>query len=346
MYDDCTLLFTFACLVLLLFIIIALNYYYTVMLLYPVTSGQRGVSTKLPVRDLLNDITHDVSQPLTTHIETNIIQMDILSALINLMGKVRVGPYAKEALVVAISMKDKRVDMYILRHTQLIANIITELSKKFQIAYEQLFYMNFATGSGMGGPSVPPVGGPGGTSGLLSRSTSLSHALTPRQAEQKPSTIDAFIRAIRLCNAVAEASFSPYDTNQETSFLLPASSSHQSGLTTPGFTTNSATAISTPLTPQSPRTPLEKSSKNILSATSKTPILVIDTISSLYTQSDRQHYGQSPMTIALICEYNQKFLNTVVKPAFEASGEKQVLAVNTLLRRLLLQLSTHSLDGK
>ena len=57
--------------------------------------------------------------------------MDILTALIILMGKAKVGIYAKETLLVAIGMKDNRINMFIINNTKLLANMITELVKKF-----------------------------------------------------------------------------------------------------------------------------------------------------------------------------------------------------------------------
>lgn len=55
------------------------------------------------------------------------IQMDVLTALVTLMGKPRVGVYAKEGLLVALSMRDERVDDFVLKHTLLLPSLVTEL---------------------------------------------------------------------------------------------------------------------------------------------------------------------------------------------------------------------------
>jgi len=57
---------------------------------------------------------------------------DAISCLIPLMGKPKIGAIAKEALLISIGMHDPRVDSFVLHNTNLKANIIGELTKKFK----------------------------------------------------------------------------------------------------------------------------------------------------------------------------------------------------------------------
>jgi hypothetical protein len=57
--------------------------------------------------------------------------LDAINCLIPLMGKPKVGLQAKEALLVAVAMHDRRVDRFILTETNLSRNIVSEMVKKF-----------------------------------------------------------------------------------------------------------------------------------------------------------------------------------------------------------------------
>lgn len=62
--------------------------------------------------------------------------MDVLNALVTMIGKPRVSLYAQEALLVALNMCDKRIEKFILIHTTLIKQVIADLCKRFQAALD------------------------------------------------------------------------------------------------------------------------------------------------------------------------------------------------------------------
>ena len=105
--------------------------------------------------------------------------MDILTALIILMGKAKVGLYAKETLLIAIGMKDSRINMFIINNTKLLANMITELVKKFNSSIVSLESIPLAT-SGLGGGWSSPMLSPTMSSAVGVRGGERS-AVTPRQ---------------------------------------------------------------------------------------------------------------------------------------------------------------------
>ena len=69
------------------------------------------------------------------------------------MGKAKVGIYAKETLLVAIGMKDNRINMFIINNTKLLANMITELVKKFNslVSLESLPLASYTISGGQRG---------------------------------------------------------------------------------------------------------------------------------------------------------------------------------------------------
>ena len=103
------------------------------------------------------------------------------------MGKAKVGIYAKETLLIAIGMKDSRINMFIINNTKLLANMITELVKKFNSSVvSSLESLPLATsglgGGGAGGgwssPVLSPTMSGGGAGGVRGGERS---AVTPRQ---------------------------------------------------------------------------------------------------------------------------------------------------------------------
>lgn len=216
----------------------------------------------------------DGSMSLTSSVHTQ-IQMDILTALISLMGKPRVGSFAKEALLVAINMRDSRVDSFILDKTKLLLNVVTELCRKFSTAQEQMV----TSPAKIGQFASHQLGSPLGSA--ASTFSSQLRALTPRQAEVKPNALDALGRAIRLVDAISSASF--VASVDESAHLPPGAS----------------------------------------------PIQV----------------GSSMLTQSILREYETLFLFASLRPSIESGGEQQALVNSTLLRRLLLDLSSYSLDG-
>ena len=132
--------------------------------------------------------------------------MDVLTALVTLMGKQRVGRLAKEGLLVALSMRDERVDDFVTRFTAAVGH----LSQTAASAGQQSLQAQAPPGlprphfTSHQGPSLgvaaaafdrqlqsPPAG-----------SAQPRPGPTPRQAEARPGALDAFARAVRLVDAV------------------------------------------------------------------------------------------------------------------------------------------------
>lgn len=115
-----------------------------------------------------------------------------ITHLIPLMGKPRVGLAAKEALLLAVSMHDKRVDEFIILETNLAKNIVSELCKKFDACVTSTASVN----------SLVPM-----TSGTRRDVNSSTNSLAGG-APTKPVTVDSFIRVLRFCAAFVAAASS------------------------------------------------------------------------------------------------------------------------------------------
>jgi hypothetical protein len=68
----------------------------------------------------------------------NHYHMDVLTALFPLLWKPRVGPYAKEALLIAINMHDRRIDNFILQHTNLPHILVQDICKRYMLLFDSL----------------------------------------------------------------------------------------------------------------------------------------------------------------------------------------------------------------
>jgi hypothetical protein len=98
-------------------------------------SESLSTPTSSPSSDLLTrgECSLSLLWPLTQSRDgTKVRQhLDAINCLIPLMGKPKVGLQAKEALLVAVAMHDRRVDRFILTETNLARNIVSEMVKKF-----------------------------------------------------------------------------------------------------------------------------------------------------------------------------------------------------------------------
>lgn len=108
------------------------------------------------------------------------------------MGKPKVGIQAKEALLMAVSMHDRRVDRFILTETNLPRNIVNELVKKFTACVSTSSTLT---------PIAPATSGvkrdekpPGSPSSVGGESTSRS------------SSTLAFLKVLKFCVAFVAAS--------------------------------------------------------------------------------------------------------------------------------------------
>mmetsp|Transcript_980 Transcript_980/g.1011 ORF Transcript_980/g.1011 Transcript_980/m.1011 type:complete len:711 (+) Transcript_980:300-2432(+) len=131
-------------------------------------------------------------------------QLDVLTALIPLMGKQRVGPYAKEAMLLALSMHDDRVERFVVHETSLLQNVISELTRKFVLAVDSMS----TPPSGTGAPVVFKQ--PGTNFGLDSSSRGLQSesSSVPVSSTSAPSAIvsqESFLKVLKFCNAICVA---------------------------------------------------------------------------------------------------------------------------------------------
>jgi hypothetical protein len=106
--------------------------------------------------------------------------LEIVSALIPLMGKPKIGQEAKEAMLVAISMRNPIVDQFLLHETKLFENIISELSKKFQASVAFMVSQTQQIGS----PNASLAMSPGAQSG------------------NKSGSLEAFQKILRFCAGI------------------------------------------------------------------------------------------------------------------------------------------------
>jgi hypothetical protein len=118
-----------------------------------------------------------------------------VTCLIPLMGKPRVGLAAKEALLLAVSMHDIRVDEFIILETNLAKNIVSELCKKFEACVSTTASVN---------ATVPIATG----TSRVSDSDTSSHFVHSGGMPTKPVTVDSFIRVLRFCAAFVAAASS------------------------------------------------------------------------------------------------------------------------------------------
>ena len=69
-------------------------------------------------------------------------QVEIISTLVPLIYKNNIGNQAKEALIIALSMNDERMNTFIQQHTNLLVAAVNDIIKGYQITYELLLSMS------------------------------------------------------------------------------------------------------------------------------------------------------------------------------------------------------------
>ena len=67
-------------------------------------------------------------------------QMDVLTAMIGLMDHHALGTRAKEGLVLALALRDQRIESFLTQHTTFVYVLVAELSKHFLLAVDSLTY--------------------------------------------------------------------------------------------------------------------------------------------------------------------------------------------------------------
>jgi hypothetical protein len=129
--------------------------------------------------------------------------LDAITCLIPLMGKPKVGLQAKEALLVAVSMHDRRVDRFILTETNLPRNIVHEMVKKFGVCVAAS--VTFV-------PITPATSG-------ISRGEILSGAPSASVDPSSKSSIISFVKVLRFCAAFVSAASDQGGTEEFDGFM-------------------------------------------------------------------------------------------------------------------------------
>ena len=109
------------------------------------------------------------------------------------MGKPRVGLAAKEALLLAVSMHDPRVDEFIIQETNLAKNIISELCKKYEACVAATASVD----------ALVPI-----STGTLRRTDPADASSAPASGvgnTPKIVNVDSFMRVLRFCAAFVAA---------------------------------------------------------------------------------------------------------------------------------------------
>eukprot|EP01041_Mallomonas_annulata_P012005 gene12005-25155_t len=139
-------------------------------------------------------------------------QLDVLTALIPLMGRQKVGPYAKEAMLLALSLRDSRVERFVVCETGLLLNVVTELSRKFSVAVES---QGSGSGASHGSSSLrqQPMGldtssrgtADIGSPAVTTDSTGSGPGSSTPTAVPASAPHDSFLKVLKFCNAICVA---------------------------------------------------------------------------------------------------------------------------------------------
>lgn len=131
------------------------------------------------------------------------------------MGKPKVGIVAKEAFLVAVAMRDYRVNRYILQETNLVRNIINELCKKYSSSVSSASTLTALVPATLGSTRVTPLPDSNSNSGLDSSTSGLSsssHGFAASKAVLKPTasyvstSVEPFLKVLRFCSAFVSTS--------------------------------------------------------------------------------------------------------------------------------------------
>lgn len=114
-------------------------------------------------------------------------QIDILSALVSLLFKLKVGPHARDTIVIALSMHDVRVNAFLLYHAHFIEEIICELIKRFTILIDFMHH-EIASFSTKAPTPLKSSSGPSSNAQFASPSRP-SNTATSRASVSKPSNL-------------------------------------------------------------------------------------------------------------------------------------------------------------
>eukprot|EP01041_Mallomonas_annulata_P008094 gene8094-16609_t len=137
-------------------------------------------------------------------------QLDILTALIPNMGKQLLGPHAKDAMLLALSIRDTRIEQFVLHETNLLQNITSELSRKF------MKFVDFQYDDNDGDGDVATSSSSSLTSSTLFSVAHLSSASIDNENGNEKSTLspsplppsirmknaESFLKVLRFCNGI------------------------------------------------------------------------------------------------------------------------------------------------
>eukprot|EP01042_Synura_sphagnicola_P001131 gene1131-1274_t len=239
-------------------------------------------------------------------------QLDVLTALIPLMGKQRVGPVAKEAMLMALGMRNRRLEDFVLNETGLIRNIVTELVRKFTQAVEASSLSSKSPGLSPAPTSLSSASGQrtvphsNVSASPLDASTSSSSAASRSSSLVPTAPHDSFIKVLKFCDAIClvcgDADTEDTEDGRRRQ-MGPSASSARSH----GYETNNE--------------PFSHSGQT------------------------SGHRTSPPLRTHLIALFRSAFLQSCLKPSLLTNVETMVLNTQALLRRAFAELSISSGGG-
>ena len=140
-------------------------------------------------------------------------QLDILTALIPMMGKQRVGPHAKEAMLIALGIKDKRIDRFVIHETGLLLNVVSELARKFTQSVEAGANAVASVGGAVPSPFLatqgraPSMWSPptSNTNNATNYTNATDDTMTAKSSVGASKSIseESFLKVLKFCNAIS-----------------------------------------------------------------------------------------------------------------------------------------------
>ena len=137
-------------------------------------------------------------------------QMDMLSALLPLVHLPRVGQLARDALLVALSLHDRRVDAFLVHHTALLRDVANSLGQHFTAATVPVVTSALPTKALMPLPLPEGLFVPGGISQALATPPPPGAGRAGDLRSGPAGPVDAYLRTLRFaCLVLVAASPEP-----------------------------------------------------------------------------------------------------------------------------------------
>lgn len=250
--------------------------------------------------------------------------MDVLTALIPLMYKPRVGVFAKRALLTAIGMHDKRVNSFIVLHTSLVRFVNEELGKKFTLALDSLVQV-----SGTVQPVQKVQISPATKTSLLRAAQTSGQVNIPQTTSQRHidfnANLESFVKVLMFLDLLVFACVSDR-TVATSNWASP-----------PLSPTDSDTAsVGSPLTPGLSISPIDWDHARQLRTRSR---------SESGSCGSSNFAPNISLQNELLSEYRTYFLSSLLLPSITSNFEGMALAANSMVRTIIARLSVRGRDG-